>query len=291
MGLYETSCVLRQLSEQQSVHSRMQQQPSHQQPHHTVLEVAGADEDSEVAACSDHFAVERSQQPLQLNGRSSLSCHLRQTLQRLSHLSQVSRLGSLSLRSSASRITSGGLHSSYDSCKNDGVDGIAAADSGSFRRSEAVKLYQVLPPGLAGRAALFGNTLCMPEGWKCLDQPYFAAPGERLGVSRTVVGADRVTTWPPPPPSLSMRLSGQCERVRSQGVCVCFGSVHSTRGREGCCSPSFGLERPQPALSYSTVALVASSAAGNCVYAVQFTLEITLLRARNPLKAIDKLNG
>ncbi|KAF8071314.1 serine/threonine-protein kinase/receptor R818 [Scenedesmus sp. PABB004] len=40
-----------------------------------------------------------------------------------------------------------------------------------------VRLYQLLPPSLTGRAALFGNTLGIPDGWRCLDQPYFAAPG------------------------------------------------------------------------------------------------------------------
>lgn len=40
-----------------------------------------------------------------------------------------------------------------------------------------VRLYQVVAPTLAGRAALFGEQLDLPGSWRVLDLPYFAAPG------------------------------------------------------------------------------------------------------------------
>ena len=42
----------------------------------------------------------------------------------------------------------------------------------------ALRLYQIASPALAGRAALFGNKLDLKAGWKCLDAPYFSAPGK-----------------------------------------------------------------------------------------------------------------
>jgi hypothetical protein len=41
-----------------------------------------------------------------------------------------------------------------------------------------VRLYQLLAPGLARRAVVFGNQLALCDSWRCLDPPYFAAPGE-----------------------------------------------------------------------------------------------------------------
>ena len=40
-----------------------------------------------------------------------------------------------------------------------------------------LKLYQILPPSLAGRAKVFGNKLALKDDWLCVDQPYFNAPG------------------------------------------------------------------------------------------------------------------
>lgn len=40
-----------------------------------------------------------------------------------------------------------------------------------------VRLYQLLAPELVGRAVLFGNKLAVCDTWRCLDPPYFAAPG------------------------------------------------------------------------------------------------------------------
>jgi hypothetical protein len=40
-----------------------------------------------------------------------------------------------------------------------------------------VRLYQLVAPSLAGRAALFGQQLDLPPAWRVLDLPYFAAPG------------------------------------------------------------------------------------------------------------------
>jgi hypothetical protein len=41
-----------------------------------------------------------------------------------------------------------------------------------------VQLYQLLAPGLARRAVVFGNQLALCDSWRCLDPPFFAAPGE-----------------------------------------------------------------------------------------------------------------
>jgi hypothetical protein len=38
-------------------------------------------------------------------------------------------------------------------------------------------MYQILPPALIGRAKVFGNKLALKEGYVCVDQPYFSAPG------------------------------------------------------------------------------------------------------------------
>lgn len=41
-----------------------------------------------------------------------------------------------------------------------------------------VRLYQLLAPGLARRAVVFGNQLALCDSWRCLDPPFFAAPGK-----------------------------------------------------------------------------------------------------------------
>lgn len=40
-----------------------------------------------------------------------------------------------------------------------------------------VRLYQVVAPALAGRAAVFGSHLALPRTWHCIDAAYFSAPG------------------------------------------------------------------------------------------------------------------
>ena len=48
---------------------------------------------------------------------------------------------------------------------------------------------QVVPPSLAGRAALFGQRLDLPPNWHILDAPYFAAPGLNSTSILTAQGA------------------------------------------------------------------------------------------------------
>lgn len=43
-----------------------------------------------------------------------------------------------------------------------------------------VRLYQLLAPELAGRAVVFGSKLALCDDWRCIDPPYFAAPGARM---------------------------------------------------------------------------------------------------------------
>ena len=45
-------------------------------------------------------------------------------------------------------------------------------------QAPTLRLFQVLAPALAGRAVLFGNKLDLKSNWKCVDLPYFAAPGD-----------------------------------------------------------------------------------------------------------------
>jgi hypothetical protein len=37
----------------------------------------------------------------------------------------------------------------------------------------SVRLYQIVSPGLIGRAALFGCKLALPQNWRCIDPAYF----------------------------------------------------------------------------------------------------------------------
>ena len=57
-----------------------------------------------------------------------------------------------------------------------------------------VRLYQIVSPSLAGRAAVFGSHLALPDSWHCIDPPYFDAPG----VITLHVGAAPAAAPPPP---------------------------------------------------------------------------------------------
>jgi hypothetical protein len=56
--------------------------------------------------------------------------------------------------------------------------------SSSNSSSSLLRLYQLLPPRLAARAALFGSRLAVGEDWKQLEPGFFAAPGEEEGFKR-----------------------------------------------------------------------------------------------------------
>jgi len=49
--------------------------------------------------------------------------------------------------------------------------------AGDTKEDQRLRLYQILPPSLLGRAKIFGNKLALKEEWVCVDLPYFAAPG------------------------------------------------------------------------------------------------------------------
>lgn len=51
--------------------------------------------------------------------------------------------------------------------------------SGSSKR---VRMVQVLPPSLVGRAHVWGNKLAIKSNWVCVDAPYFEAPGGFVAV-------------------------------------------------------------------------------------------------------------
>ncbi len=64
-----------------------------------------------------------------------------------------------------------------------GAGGWVAAARGSTKKSggsatSALRVYQVLPPALCARAHVFGNKMALKAGSRCLDLPYFDAPGE-----------------------------------------------------------------------------------------------------------------
>lgn len=50
-------------------------------------------------------------------------------------------------------------------------------DEGRRRDWNNVRLFQILPPPLTGRAHVWHNQLNTKEGWRCWDMPYFNAPG------------------------------------------------------------------------------------------------------------------
>jgi len=58
-----------------------------------------------------------------------------------------------------------------------GAHSCATAGSGSEHGSIRLRLYQVLSPRLAARAAVWGDALSLRGSWVCLDAPYFEAPG------------------------------------------------------------------------------------------------------------------
>jgi hypothetical protein len=49
--------------------------------------------------------------------------------------------------------------------------------SSSSGSSSLLRLYQLLPPRLAARAALFGSSLSISDDWKQLEPGFFSAPG------------------------------------------------------------------------------------------------------------------
>jgi hypothetical protein len=62
-----------------------------------------------------------------------------------------------------------------------------------------MRLYQLVPPALAGRAAAFGSKLSLPSNWRQLDAPVFDAPG--LSGS-TAAGISNVPDKQAPPAAL-----------------------------------------------------------------------------------------
>ena len=68
----------------------------------------------------------------------------------------------------------------------------AGLGQGGLDNPPRLKLYQILPPALTGRARVFENQLALKDEWVCYDLPYFAAPGEEGGVG----GSGCATTCP-----------------------------------------------------------------------------------------------
>jgi hypothetical protein len=62
-----------------------------------------------------------------------------------------------------------------------------------------VRLYQLVPPALAGRAAAFGSKLSLPSNWRLLDAPVFDAPGIS---GSTAAGISSVADRQAPPAAL-----------------------------------------------------------------------------------------
>ena len=56
---------------------------------------------------------------------------------------------------------------------------VAAEDQvkGEAAPAGHLHLYQILSPKLVERAKHFGSTLALKDEWKCIDRPYFDAPG------------------------------------------------------------------------------------------------------------------
>ena len=55
----------------------------------------------------------------------------------------------------------------------------------SLARSRLIRVYQVLSPGQAGRAHVFGSALALnTKEWAQIDCPYFDAPGKSIATMR-----------------------------------------------------------------------------------------------------------
>jgi hypothetical protein len=57
-----------------------------------------------------------------------------------------------------------------------------------------VRLYQLLAPELLGRAVVFGATLKLPDSWRCIDPPYFSAPGTWVSIASAASMLQQVVT-------------------------------------------------------------------------------------------------
>lgn len=77
--------------------------------------------------------------------------------------------GASSLRFGLARLRS----ETTQSCVTDGSGNSIRAAAGCGH----VRLYQLVTPQLAGRAVVFGSKLALCPNWRCLDPPYFSAPG------------------------------------------------------------------------------------------------------------------
>jgi hypothetical protein len=61
---------------------------------------------------------------------------------------------------------------------------VAGSSSGRRQRDwNSLRLFQVLPPALTGRAHVWHNQLNLKDGWRPYDMPYFDAVGVLLAVS------------------------------------------------------------------------------------------------------------
>jgi hypothetical protein len=102
----------------------------------------------------------------------------------------VASLGQRPSNNSSSSV--GRTHSSLVGARSyhSGVQA-SVAEEGSVSNRAGVscgqlRLYQLVTPDLAGRAVVFGTELALCDTWRCLEPPFFAAPGalraDRLGM-------------------------------------------------------------------------------------------------------------
>ena len=75
-----------------------------------------------------------------------------------------------------------------------GNSGIPSQGQGAKLRR--LKLFQILSPGLVGRAKVFGSKLALKEEWVCIDPPYFNAPGVNVDSRVRMMHACRPPTRP-----------------------------------------------------------------------------------------------
>lgn len=96
-------------------------------------------------------------------------------------LSGVSNVSSRALRAAASARAHAASAASDVSCSSTGRPCACACAQ--------VRLYQLLAPELLGRAVVFGAKLALPDSWRCIDSPYFAAPGTWVSIAQPWFGA------------------------------------------------------------------------------------------------------
>lgn len=142
------------------------------------------------------LSVHHSVPPLQEDGcvidvpqpTQSASYSLQQDSPWARPLSVLRRSLSVSL-SGVSSVSSRALRAAASTRAHAAASGISCSSRPCACACAQVRLYQLLAPELVGRAVVFGAKLALPDSWRCIDLPYFAAPGTWVSTAQPCFGA------------------------------------------------------------------------------------------------------